>query len=345
MAEKSGANMGHTPPDDSWLHQVQEEILEPDLPIIDPHHHLWMRNGYRYLIPELAEDLTSGHNVISTVFAECHSMYRPEGPEEERSLGETEFVVGCSAMAASGAFGPTKACETMFGRVDMTLGPRVRPLLAKHIDRAGGRFRGVRYSTGWDRSDRIPNVAPNEHMLLDATIVEAAGVLAEMELSLDVWVYHPQLPDVAELAARLPDLTVVLNHVGSPILGGPYRDRQDEVFADWRRLIGGVAQHPNVYVKLGALPIRRPGSAADRSLPPGSEEIAAAWGPWMQVCIEAFGPGRSMFESNFPVQKRWSSYQTTWNAFKRIAAGASAGEKRDLFAGAAAKAYRMPASL
>ncbi|HKK31323.1 MAG TPA: amidohydrolase family protein, partial [Alphaproteobacteria bacterium] len=203
----------------------------------------------------------------------------------------------------------------------------------------------VRYSTGWDRSDRIPNVAPNEHMLLDATIVEAAGVLAEMELSLDVWVYHPQLPDVAELAARLPDLTVVLNHVGSPILGGPYRDRQDEVFADWRRLIGGVAQHPNVYVKLGALPIRRPGSAADRSLPPGSEEIAAAWGPWMQVCIEAFGPGRSMFESNFPVQKRWSSYQTTWNAFKRIAAGASAGEKRDLFAGAAAKAYRMPASL
>lgn len=341
MTAKSGANMGHTAPDDAWLDQVQEGILEPDLPIIDPHHHLWMRNGYRYLIPEFMADATSGHNIVSSVFAECHSMYRPDGPDEERSLGETEFVTGCAAMAASGAFGPTKACAAMFGRVDMPLGGAVRPLLEKHVERAGGRFRGVRYSTGWDASERIPDVAPAEHMLLDPAVLEAAGVLADMGLSLDVWLYHPQLPDVATLANRLPDLTIVLNHVGSPILGGPYRDRRDEVFADWRAGIADVARRKNVYCKLGALPIRGPGFTGDKSLPPGSEEIAAAWGPWMEVCIEAFGPARCMFESNFPVQKRWSSYQTTWNAFKRIAAGASADEKRDLFAGAAEKAYRL----
>ncbi len=341
MAEKSGANMGHAAPDDAWLALVQEEILEPDLAIIDPHHHLWMRNGYRYLMPELADDLASGHNIVSTVFAECHSMYRPDGPEAERSLGETEFVAGCAAMAASGAFGPTQACAAMFGRVDMPLGKAVKPLLERHLERSAGRFKGVRYSTGWDASEGIPNVTPAEHMLLDPAVLAAAGVLAEMQLSLDVWLYHPQLPDVAKLAAALPGLTIVLNHVGSPILGGPYRGKQDEVFADWRRLIGEVAAHDNVYCKLGALPIHMPGSTADKSLPPGSEVIAVAWGPWMQVCIEAFGPARCMFESNFPVQKRWSSYQTTWNAFKRIAAGASAGEKADLFAGAAARAYRL----
>jgi L-fuconolactonase len=341
MAEKSGANMGRTPPDGAWLERVREEIIEPDLPIIDPHHHLWMRNGYRYLIPELAEDLNSGHNIVSTVFAECHSMYRPDGPEEERSLGETEFVTGCAAMAASGAFGPAKACAAMFGRVEMPTGARVRPVLEKHLERSAGRFKGVRYSTGWDASDRIPNTVPTEGMLVSPSVVEAAEVLAEMRLSLDVWLYHPQLPDVADLASRLPKLTIILNHIGSPILGGPYRDKRDEVYQDWRRLIVEVAKHENVYVKLGAMPIRMPDFSGDRSLPPASQEIADAWRPWMEVCIEAFGAARSMFESNFPVQKRWSSYQTTWNAFKRIASGATDGEKRDLFAGAAMRAYRL----
>ena len=343
MSEKSGANMGETPPDESWLAKVQEPILDPDLPIVDPHHHLWMRGGYRYLMPELAADLASGHNIVSTVYAECRSMYRPDGPESERPLGETEFVTGCAAMAASGAFGPAKACAAMFGKVDMTLGAAVRPLLEQHLERSAGRFKGVRYSTGWSASDRIPNAAAAEGLLVDPAVVEAARVLAEMGLTLDSWLYHPQLADVAKLADAVPNLAIVLNHVGTPILGGPYRDRHDEVFRDWRRGIAEVAARPNVYIKLGALPIRMPGDGADRSLPPTSVEIAAAWGPWMAACIEAFGPERSMFESNFPVQKRWSSYQTTWNAFKRIAAGASDAEKRDLFAGAAARAYRLGA--
>jgi len=268
-------------------------------------------------------------------------MYRPDGPEELKSLGETEFVAGCAAMAASGAFGPARACEAMFGRVELSLGERTREIFEQHVERSGGRFRGVRYSTAWDASERINNVAPTEHLLLNPSVRSAAGVMAQMGLSLDCWVYHPQLEDIARLAGEFPDLTIILNHTGVPVLGGPYRDKRDEVFTDWQRGLRRVAEHSNVYIKLGALPILR-SPEADKSLPPTSLEVAAAWGPWIEVCIEAFGPARSMFESNFPVQKLWASYAVVWNAFKRIAAGASVEEKSLLFAGAAKAAYRLP---
>jgi predicted TIM-barrel fold metal-dependent hydrolase len=296
------------------------------------------------MMPELAIDLASGHNVAATVFAECHSMYRHDGPEAEKSLGETEFVRGQAAMSASGTFGPARACDVMFGNVDMTLGAGVEALLEQHMEASGGRFRGVRYSTGWDGDERIHNVAPDPGMLVNETVKEAVAVLDRMDLELDCWLYHPQLDEVAELAGAFPNLRIVLNHVGSPILGGPYRGKQEEVFEDWRARILRVGEQQNVFVKLGALPIRMPGFEGDRSLPPGSEEVAAAWRPWIETCIEAFGPARSMFESNFPVQKRWCSYQVCWNAFKRLAAGASASEKQDLFAGAAAAAYKIDLS-
>ena len=332
--------MGESAPNEAWLVQVHEDALEPELEIVDPHHHLWVRPGQTYLMPEFAADLATGHNVVSTVYAQCHSMYRQTGPKELRSLGETEFVAGCAAIAESGALGPAGACEAMFGEVDLTLGAAAEPIFDRHLERSGGRFRGVRFSTAWDASEKIRNVAPSEALLLDDRVKAACGVMAKRGLSLDVWVYHPQLHEVAALAAVCPDLTIVLNHSGVPILGGPYRDKRDEVFQDWRRGIEAVASHSNVFVKLGALPIlRKP--EADKSLPPTSEEVAEAWRPWLDVCIEAFGPKRGMFESNFPVQKLWASYPVVWNAFKRIASGASADEKADLFASAARSAYRL----
>jgi len=334
-------NTGQSAPDDRWLATLQEEVLEPELPIIDPHHHLWVRNGYTYLMPELAADLASGHNVVATVFAECHSMYRKDGVEEQRSLGETEFVRGQAAMSASGEFGSTRACDVMFGNVDLTLGGAVEPLLEQHIEASGGRFRGVRLSTGWHADDKIHNVAEHPRLLLDWRVNEAVAVVKRMGLSLDCWLYHPQLDEVAQLADAHPDLTIILNHVGSPVLGGPYRGKTDEVYQEWQAAIVRVGERDNVFVKLGALPIRMPSYDGDRSLPPGSEEVAAAWRPWMEACIQAFGPARAMYESNFPVQKRWCSYQVCWNAFKRISAGASAAEKTDLFSGAAARAYRI----
>ena len=335
------ANTGQTGPDDIWLATLQEEVLEPALPIIDPHHHLWVRSGYTYLMPELAADLESGHNIIATVFAECHSMYRKEGPKAERSLGETEFVRGQAAMSASGTFGRAGACDVMFGNVDLTLSSAVEPILEQHIAASGGRFRGVRISSGWHADEKVGNVTEQPNLLIDPRVSEAAAVLSRMGLSLDCWLYHPQLDEVAQLADAHPALTIILNHVGSPILGGPYRGKSEEVFKDWKAAIIQISRRQNVFVKLGALPIRMPSFGGDRSVPPGSEEVAAAWRPWMETCIEAFGPTRSMYESNFPVQKRWCSYQVCWNAFKRISASASASEKADLFAGAAARAYRL----
>ncbi|HEY4041117.1 MAG TPA: amidohydrolase family protein [Rhodopila sp.] len=326
--------------DAAWLGLHVEPVLEPDLPIIDPHHHLWVREGNVYLLNDLLADLGSGHNVIATVFEECHSMYRATGPDNEKSLGETEFVTGVAAIAASGIFGPVRACARMVGRVDLMLGDRARGLLERHLIASGGRFAGVRQSTAWDASERIHKVVPMPGALRDDKFRAGFAGLAALDLVFDAWVYHPQLHEVADLADAFPRTQIVLNHVGTPILGGPYGTDRAQVFADWKAGMTALAERPNVTVKLGALPIRLPGAGTpSREKPPGSDEVATAWRPWLETCVDLFGPGRCMFESNFPVQKRWSSYQVTWNAFKRIAAGASSAEKAALFAGTAARVY------
>ncbi len=341
------------PPREEWLAKAPPEpIIDPDLPIIDTHHHLWHRTGggagdswevpsFRYLLHEFLADCATGHNVVGSVFLQCHSMYRKDGPPQMRPVGETEFVAGIAAMSESGTFGPARVCNAIVGGLDMTLGAAVEPVLDAHIAAAGGRFRAIRYSTGWDTSEKIRAIVPEPHRLADPRVRAAMAVLHKKGLAFDAWLYHPQLADVADLADAFPDMTIVLNHVGSPILGGPYRGRRDEVFRDWKAGIEAIARRPNVVVKLGALPIRLSDFAGNRDIPPSSEEVAGAWKPWIETCIEAFGSARGMFESNFPVQRAWCSYQVVWNAFKRLAAGASAAEKADLFLGTAARAYRM----
>jgi L-fuconolactonase len=329
--------------DQAWLDLHTEAALDPGLPIIDPHHHLWVREGNVYLLPELLADLGSGHNVVATVFEECRSMYRATGPEEEKSLGETEFVTGIAAMGASGVFGSSRVCARMVGKVDLMAGDRARGLLERHLIASGGRFAAVRQSTAWDASDRVHKVVPVAGMLGDSDFRAGFAVLAALGLGFDAWVYHPQLHEVADLADAFPHAPIVLNHVGSPILGGPYAADRTKVFDDWKAGMTALAERPNVTVKLGALPIRLPGTgAASRDMPPTSEEVAAAWRPWLATSIDLFGAGRCMFESNFPVQKRWSSYLVTWNAFKRIASGASMAEKAALFSGTAARVYGVP---
>lgn len=332
--------------DEAWLAQYREEILEPQLPIVDPHHHMWSRTGSVYLFPELMADLSSGHNLRATVFEECGSMYRADGPAELRSLGETEFITGVAAMSASGGFGPSRACAAMVGNVNLLLGARVEPILAAHVAVSGGRFHAIRFSTAWDADERVHKTVPRPKILAEPNFREGYRYLAKFALTFDAWVYHPQLSEVAELAAAFPDTPIVVNHFGSPILGGPNAGRTDEVFAEWRASMTALAAHPNVYVKLGALPVRRAGSAgkADNA-PLSSEDIAKAWRPFFEVCLDKFGARRCMFESNFPVQKRFCSYAVFWNACKRLARGASAAEKSELFAGAAARAYRLAADL
>jgi predicted TIM-barrel fold metal-dependent hydrolase len=328
--------------DEAWLSQHHEEILEPALPIVDPHHHLWHHTGNVYLFPELVADLSSGHNIRATVFEECGSMYRADGPEELRSLGETEFVTGVAAMSASGGFGTARACAA----INLTLGSRVEPILEAHIAASGGRFHAIRFSTAWDADERVHKTVPRARILEEKQFREGYKCLARFGLTFDAWVYHPQLDEVADLAASFPDTPIVLNHFGSPILGGPNAGRPAEAFAEWRAGMTALASHENVHVKLGALPVRRSKPAQKAGAAPlSSEEIATAWRPFFEVCVEQFGARRCMFESNFPVQKRWCSYAVLWNACKRLAAGASASEKSALFSETAARAYRLPAGL
>jgi len=326
---------------EDWLAQVVEPILEPELPIIDAHHHLWIRADAPYLLREFAADLQTGHNVVATVFAECHSMYRTTGPEAMRPVGEMEFVAGVAAMSESGAFGSGGVCAAAVGNVDLTLGGAVEPVLDAMRVASGARFRGVRASVCWDESEALHRAAPRAGVLGEPSVREAVAVLDRLDLSLDCWLYHPQIPELTALADAFPQLTVILNHTGTPILGGPYRDRLGEVRERWLASMTELARRDNVFVKLGALPARfRDGNQA-KSQPPGSEDVARAWRPWIEPCIERFGAHRCLFESNFPVHKNWMSYPILWNAFKRIAADASPDQKADLFAGSAMRAYRL----
>jgi predicted TIM-barrel fold metal-dependent hydrolase len=329
---------------DEWLRLWNEEILEPELPIVDPHHHLWERGGWRYLLHELLDDLNSGHRIVATVFLQCRSMHKAGGPEELRPVGETEFVNGIAAMSASGAFGLTRACAGIVGYADMRLGARVRDVLEAHIRAGGGRFRGIRHTAAWDADSSIvnpANVAP-PGLMADKSFREGLATLTSLGLSFDAWLYHPQIDELTELARALPDTRIVLNHVGGPLHAGAYSGRNTEVFDVWMRSIRNLAHCPNVHVKLGGLGMRINALGFDELVdPPSSEVLAAGLRPYFETCIEAFGAERCMFESNFPVDKGAYPYAAYWNACKRLTHGASATEKAALFKDTAARFYRL----
>jgi L-fuconolactonase len=331
----------------AWLgRQEPELVLEPDLPIIDPHHHFWETPARgRYLLHEFLDDLAAGHNITQTVFLECEAMYRTTGPEELRSVGEVEFVRGLAAMGASGGYGTTKIAAGMVGFAELTVGARIRKTLEAQVEAGGGILRGLRYCMPWDKHDEVGKyvvrcIPPG--LLFDPTFREGYAQLKEFNLSFDVWMYFTQLQDIAALARAFPDTTIIVNHVGGPICVGPYAGHRAEVFEEWRRNLAVVASCPNTRIKLGGLGMLHFGFDFHlRDKPPASAELADAWRPYIETCIELFGPERSMFESNAPPDKQSCSYLTLWNAFKRIAAGASADEKAALFSGTAAEVYRL----
>ena len=280
-----------------WLALTQEPALEPEIPICDPHHHFWdfrtERVPYqRYLLHELSADINSGHNVRSTVFVEARSMYRPGGPEELRPVGEVEFVQGLAAASASGLYGPGRAAAAIIGHADLKLGERVGPVLEALQAASPNRFRGIRHSVGWDPHPEVPS-REVEGILASEHYRAGARVLGRMGLCLETGVMFPQLPELADFAKSAPDLTIILNHIGGLMRTGPYGNRDEEVLATWRSGIAVVGACPNVIIKLGGIGMPRYGfDWHTRGQPIGSEELAESMAPFMNHCIEQFGPSR-----------------------------------------------------
>jgi predicted TIM-barrel fold metal-dependent hydrolase len=328
---------------EQWLAQVTEEILEPERPICDPHHHLWDYPGRRYLLDELLADTGSGHHIVATVFVECVSMYRADGPEAMRPVGETEFVNGVAAMSASGGYGPTRVGAGIVAFADLTLGDRVGAVLDAHLE-ASPRFRGIRHSTAWDKSDQVrsANTNPPPGLLGDSGFRQGFAELGRRGLSFDAWLYHPQIPELTDLAHAFPDTTIVLDHFGGPLGVGPYQGRREEIFSYWKGAVRELARCPNVVAKLGGLVMPLNGFGFHRrERPASSDELVRATRDWYLHAIDCFGPGRCMFESNFPVDKASCSYHVLWNSFKRLTADWSATDKTALFHDTATRVYRL----
>ena len=338
------------------------DIIDPARPIVDPHHHLWDRRGYAlpagggtaferaislsrlYLLDQLNADMAAGHNVVASVFLECGAFYRADGPPHLRCVGETEFVNGVAAMSASGLYGPARACAGIVGHADLLAGADVRPVLEAHLAAAPARFRGIRHSPAWDADPAVLGILQRNPPGLLAQPAFRAGLaeLAALGLSYDCWLLAPQLPELIALARALPELTIICDHLATPLGTAAYTGQRDAGFAGWAANIKALAACPNVVMKVGGLAMPFSGFASFMTDPPASAEmLAAEWRPWIETAVAAFGADRCMFESNFPVDRGTCDYATLWNAFKLVSAGASEAEKTALFSGTAARVYRL----
>ena len=327
-----------------WLALTQEPTLEPTLPICDPHHHFWDRRPasipyQRYLLHELNDDIYSGHNVISTVFLEARSMYSEDATDELRSVGEVEFVQGLAAASASGVYGPSRAAAGIMGHAALKLGADVAPVLDALQAASPNRFRGIRHNITWNNDPAWEN-RENEGVVTSPKFIEGAQVLSQKGLRLDIMQSFPQMPEIAEFAKAVPDLPIIVNHVGGVSRVGIYGGKDDEIIPVWRDGVTALAACPNVTMKLGGLGMPRFGFGwHTRETPIGSEELAEAMKPWMRHCIEQFGPDRCMFESNFPPDKVSFSYNIMYNAFKLLSKDYSATERAALLHDTAVRVY------
>lgn len=326
----------------AWLDQRREDAIDPDRRIVDPHHHLWDRGGSTYLAGELLSDLTASHNMVGSVFVECAAGYLPDGPEHLRPVGETAFVAAEAAQTRDAA-GPV--IGGIVSHADMMLGDAVEEVLAAHEAAGDGLFRGIRHATSFDASPDIRegHSKPFESMVLTDQFRDGVRSLGRMGHSFDAWLFHPQLPELATLAAAAPETTIVLDHLGAPMGIGPYAGRRDEVRTVWKASMEEVAAQANVVLKVGGIGMEDYYGMGWRDLPqpPGSEEVAHFWGDDVRWCIDLFGPSRCMLESNFPVDRQTLPYTVLWNAMQIMVADYDNAEQDALFAGTAERVYRL----
>lgn len=326
-------------PRTDWLSLDTEPVIEPELPIIDPHSHLWNSDDDAvYLLPELQADLTTA-NVLGTVFVDCNFEYRIEGADRFRPVGETAAVAAIAKQANPGE-------PQIYGIVssaDLGLGEAVGEVLDAHIDAGSGLFRGVRLRATYDPDPDFRRSAPPD-LLARGTTIQGAQQLVRRQLVLDLWQYHPQLPLVAEFARSVPDLTIVVGHTGGLLGVGPYAGRRAEILRAWAQDIDELAACPNVIMKIGGLGQLFYGFGFhELPAPPSSDQLVKAWREPVLRCIDAFGPERSMFETNWPPDRPSANYRTIWNAFKKLTADMSTADRARLFCGTAEQVYSIAA--
>jgi L-fuconolactonase len=324
-----------------WLALHEEDVLEPELRIVDAHHHFYARPTWTYLADDYLADASTGHNVVASVYMQAQTRYRVDGPEVLKPVGETEFVSAISRQHTSSI---PEVAKALVGHADLRLGADVREVLEAHVQAGQGRFRGVRHLSTWDADSSLTNPlsAAPRGLLADKAYLQGVSQLATLGLSYDAWLFFHQLPELFELAKTVPDTPVVINHCGGIVRIGAYERLRSQVFETWLQGMRQLSKLPNVYVKLGGLGMRINGFEFEKgATPPTSLQLVDAWRPWMEPCIELFGADRCMFESNFPVDKGSYSYATCWNAFKRLTSSAGADERLALFEGTASRVYRL----
>jgi predicted TIM-barrel fold metal-dependent hydrolase len=328
----------------AWFEQVVEDVIEPERRIIDPHHHLWHRPGFgTYMLDELWADTGSGHRIEKTMFVECRTSWRTDGPETLRSVGETEFVARTAEQSREG--GPGKpVIAGIVAHTDLRLVDGLRDVLQAHTDAGRGLFRGIRHAGSHDPHPEaltIPGRAP-AGLYADESFRRGVELLGTLGLTYDTWHYHHQNRDFAALARAVPHTTLVLDHFGTPLGVGRFAGQREAIFAQWKLDIAEIARSPNVIAKLGGLAMPDNGWGWDkRERPASSDELVAAQRDYYLHTIDCFGPERCMFESNFPVDKRSIGYRPLWNALKKIAAGFSEAEKHAMFYANAQRVYRL----
>ncbi len=335
------SNPNYLPVRDDWLAAGSEKAQEPEMAIIDAHHHFYERPGWTYHDQEYLADIAGGHRIIASVYMQAMTRYRSNGDEALKPVGETEYV---RQLAERHANGDTMIARGMVAHANLRLGSDVARVLQAHVETGAGRVKGVRHLVTWDADGSLANplTAAPPGLLLDHHYRQGYAQLAKFGLSYDAWLFFPQLPELMDLASTYPEIPVIINHCGGVVRIGTYAERQDDVFATWRKHIRALSRLPNVYIKLGGLGMRINGFGFDK-LPasPPATVLAQAWKPWIETCIEAFGPRRAMFEANFPVDKGSYSYVNCWNAFKHLTRNFSDDERHALFFETANSVYRL----
>ena len=332
----------------SWLNKLNEEPLLPDLSIIDPHHHLWDVGFGRYYVEELLEDIkSSGHDIKATVYIMSSSntkIYFKDGPEEFKTLSEIEFATNEGKRADIIADNKVKVNASIVGSLDLTFGNKLKPVIEKALEVSEGRLKGIRMLLAAHPDPRITSGAVKSDLSLmtHPKFIEGAKCLQEAGLSLDFWIYHTQLSELEKIARTLPELNIILNHIGGPIHLGEYKGKQALTHREWRTAMMRLSRLPNIRVKLGGLGMEVNGAQFHlKQNPPNSTDLADIWKPWIYETINMFGVENCMFESNFPVDKGSCSYGSLWNAFKIISENMSDDEKNKLFYENAAKTYNI----